>query len=84
MRMKNLRTLKSLSAAIGAGGLIALAVTTMHAGLGITGPGAIEAKGGGSTHIVPTAPPNMQMGQTAGEEPAPILTSTTPVHPASS
>ena len=86
MTMKSLHPVKSLSAALGAGGLIALAVMTAHSGLAPSGAGSFEAKGGGSgpTYSAPHVP-GMQMGQTAGEEPAPVTTTTVPLgHPATS
>jgi hypothetical protein len=58
-------------------GFIALGVTTTH-DLSLSGTGSFEAKGGSQPTYVAPHVPGMQMGQTAGEEPAPVTTTTVP------
>lgn len=71
---------KLFTAAVGAAGLAVLGGTAIYTGVATASTGGFEAKGGGGSGPSYVAPhvPGIQMGQTAGEEPTAVTTSTAP------
>ena len=82
MSMKFSAAVKHLPVALGTSGLIALAATGMYYGMAVGNAGSVmESKTQNtdapiSTYVEPHVA-QMQMGQTAGEEPIDITTTTT-------
>ncbi len=79
MTTNNPSKFKLLAAAAGAAGLAVLGGTAIYTGVATASTGGFESKGGGSgpSYVAPHVP-GMQMGQTAGEEPTAVTTSTAP------